>query len=142
MTRLRGERGAAAVEFAVIVPALVLLIGVMIGAGRLWYAQTVAEQIAGTASRAASLANSPGEAKAAAQRIASAQAGTSGLQCTGLSVDADVSGFQVPVGQPAQVRVRVTCAVPLAELAVPGWPGQWHIVADGSSALDRYRRRG
>ena len=33
-------------------------------------------------------------------------------------------------------------ALIVAELAVPGWPGQWHIVADGSSALDRYRRRG
>mgnify|MGYP001315147178 FL=1 len=142
MTAPAGERGAAAVEFAVIVPALVLLLGVMIGAGRIWYAQTVVDQIAGTASRAASLTTTPGEAKAAAQRIAAAQAGTSGLNCAGLEVHTDVAGFQVPLGQPAQVRVRVTCAVPLAELAVPGWPGQWQLVADGTSALDRYRRRG
>ncbi|MFT3860022.1 TadE/TadG family type IV pilus assembly protein [Micropruina sp.] len=142
MRRPRGERGAAAVEFAVIVPALALLIGLIIGAGRVWHGHTVVEQIAGVASRAASLASTPAEAKVAAQRIAGAQAATSGLNCRALGVEIDVSGFQVPVGQPAQVRVRVSCGVPLADLAVPGWPGEWQLSADGSSALDRYRRRG
>ena len=138
----RGERGAAALEFAVIVPALGLLIALMVGTARVWFAHTTVEQIAGTAARAASLAVTPGEAKAAAERIAGAQAATNGLHCAGLSVSADVSGFQVPEGQPARIDVRVSCSVPLSDLIVPGWPGHWLVTADGTSALDRYRRRG
>ena len=142
MRASRGERGAAALEFAVILPALGLLIALMVGAARVWFAHTTVEQIAGTAARAASLALTPADAEAAAHRIAQAQADTSGLTCLGLSVDADVSGFQVPLGQPARMQVRVSGSVPLSDLVVPGWPGQWQLTADGTSALDRYRRRG
>jgi Flp pilus assembly protein TadG len=136
------ERGAAALEFAVIVPALGLLISLMIGAARVWQAHTVVEQIAGTAARAASLSSTAAEARAAAHAIAGAQAATRGLNCSSLRVEVDVGGFRVPVGQPARVQARVTCSVPLADLIVPGWPGHVDVDADAGSALDRYRRRG
>ncbi|HMQ39183.1 MAG TPA: pilus assembly protein [Micropruina sp.] len=142
MTGTASERGAAAVEFAVIVPALGLLIALTIGTARVWYAQTVVEQIAGTSARAASLAHTASDARLAAERIARAQASTTGLNCASLTVDVDVDGFRVPVGQPAQVRSRVACSVPLADLIVPGWPGQWGLDAEATSVLDRYRRRG
>ncbi|MFT4215981.1 MAG: pilus assembly protein [Micropruina sp.] len=142
MNRAGSERGAAALEFVVIVPALVLLIAMTIGAARVWHGHTVVEQIAGTAARAASLATTPGQARADAERIARDQASTRGLNCSALSVDVDVSGFRLPVGQPAQVRTRVSCSVPLADLLVPGWPGHWDLDAEASSVLDRYRRRG
>lgn len=129
-------------EFAIVVPALGLLLAVMIGAARIWFAHTTVEQIAGTAARAASLATTAGEARTAAERIARQQAATTGLNCSGLAVQADVGGFAVPVGQPARITVQVQCVVPLAELAVPGWPGSWQLQASGSSVLDRYRRRG
>ena len=57
-------------------------------------------------------------------------------------IDTDLGGFQVPVGQPASVSVRLSCTVPLADLIVPGWPGAWQLKAEATSALDRYRRRG
>lgn len=136
------ERGAAALEFAVIVPALGLLISLMIGAARVWQAHTVVEQIAGTSARAASLARTPTEARAAATAIARDQAATRGLNCASLRVEVDVGGFQVPVGQPARVDARIACGVPLADLIVPGWPGTWSVDAEAGSVLDRYRRRG
>jgi len=142
VSRPREERGAAALEFAVIVPALGLLIALMVGAGRVWFARTTVEQISGTAARAASLAHTPAEARAAAERIARGQASTHGLKCSSLRVEVGLGGFQVPVGQPAGVRVRVGCSVPLADLVVPGWPGAWELTAEASSVLDRYRRRG
>ena len=103
-SRAPGERGAAALEFALIVPALGLLIATMIGSARIWQAHTGVEQIAGTAARAASLQRTPAEARAAAGQIASSQATTRGLACSVLRVDVDVSGFQIPVGQPAHRR--------------------------------------
>lgn len=141
MTGRRSERGAAALEFAVIVPALGLLIAVTIGTARIWHAQTVVEQLAGMSARAASLARTPSEARAAAARVVHAQASTRGLTCATLTVEVDVGGFQVPVGQPARVRSRVACSVPLGDLIVPGWPGQWGLDAEATSVLDRYRRR-
>ena len=135
------ERGAAALEFAVIVPALGLLIAMTIGTARVWYAQTIVEQLASTSARAASLAHTPGEARVAAERIARSQASTAGLNCLALTVEVDVAGFQAPVGQPAQVRSRVGCSVPLGDLIVPGWPGRWDLDAEAGSVLDRYRRR-
>ncbi|MFT3971471.1 MAG: TadE/TadG family type IV pilus assembly protein [Micropruina sp.] len=140
--RAPGERGAAALEFVLIVPALGLLIATMIGSARIWQAHTVVEQIAGTAARAASLQRTPAEARAAAGQIASSQATTRGLACSALRVDVDVSGFQIPVGQPARVDAHVACTVPLADLIVPGWPGHWNVTAEAGSVLDRYRRRG
>lgn len=136
-----GERGTAAVEFAVIVPALGLLISMMIGAGRVWFAHGQVEQIAGTAARAASASRTPVEARAAAERVARSQSTTTGLACASLDVDVDVTGFAVAVGEPARVQARVRCAVPLSDLLVPGWPGRWELTAEATSALDRYRRR-
>ena len=77
-----GERGAAALEFVLIVPALGLLISMMIGSARIWQAHTIVEQIAGTASRAASMARTPSEARAAADDIVRYQAATRGLSCS------------------------------------------------------------
>lgn len=142
MNRRPSERGAAAVEFAVIVPALGLLIAMTIGAARVWQTHTVVEQIAGTAARAASLAVTPAEARSAADGIAQSQATTRGLSCVSLRVDVDLGGFQVPVGQPSRVRARVSCTVPLSDLLVPGWPGTWDVSAEAGAVLDRYRRRG
>lgn len=140
-TVTRSERGAAALEFALIVPALGLLITTMIGAGRVWFAHTQVEQVAGTAARAASAARTPGEARVAAERVARIQFETAGLSCAAVQVDLDVTGFATPVGEPARVSARVSCSVPLSDLIVPGWPGRWELSAESTSALDRYRRR-
>ena len=136
------ERGATALEFALIVPALGLLLSMMIGSARIWQAHTVVEQIAGTAARAASMARTPSEARAAADDIARSQAATRGLSCSSLQADLNLAGFQVPVGQPARVSARIACTVPLSDLIVPGWPGSWTVTAEADSVLDRYRRRG
>ena len=136
------ERGTAALEFVLIVPALGLLLSMMIGSARIWQAHTVVEQIAGTAARAASMARTPSEARAAADDIARSQAATRGLSCSSLQADLNLAGFQVPVGQPARVSARIACTVPLSDLIVPGWPGSWTVTAEADSVLDRYRRRG
>ena len=140
MTR-RSERGAAATEFALIVPILVLLAGVVVGGGRVWFARASVDEIAHSASRAASLARSAGAADAAAHEVAAMRADSSGLRCSPLRVAVGTGGFAVPVGQPASVSVSVTCRVPLSDILVPGWPGSIQVAADATSVLDRYRER-
>ncbi|QLQ14411.1 MAG: pilus assembly protein [Micropruina sp.] len=138
----RDQQGAAATEFALLVPVLVLLVGLVVGGARVWFARASVEQLAASSARAASVERTAGEAITGARRVASQQAAASGLRCTTLSVDVSADGFSVPVGTPASVGVRVRCAVPLSDVFVPGWPGVLALEAVSESALDRYRGRG
>jgi hypothetical protein len=54
----------------------------------------------------------------------------------------DTSQFtSIPAGRPAAVTAVVSCAVPLANLAVPGLPGTVRLSARFISPLDTYRSR-
>ena len=56
LKRLRDQRGAAAVELTLLVPALLLTLGLLVAGGRPWFARTTVNEAAQTAARAASLA--------------------------------------------------------------------------------------
>lgn len=140
--RPRGERGVSTtVEVVLLVPALILALGTMVAGGRYWYARTTVERAAASAARAATLQRSTSAADSAARLVARTELDSAGVTCRSHEVRTDVSGFAVPVGQPADVRVTVTCAVPFGDLAVPGWPGTLLISDSASSVLDRYRER-
>ena len=140
-TQVRDEQGAVAVEFAILVPVLVLLFGLVVGGARVWLARATVDHMAVAAARAASLARTAEAAEREAGQLARAQATTDGLRCGVLTVEVDVRSFAVPVGQPARTSVDVTCTVPLADLIVPGWPGELQVTASAESVLDRYRAR-
>ncbi len=140
--RARDERGAAAVEFAILVPALLLMIGLVLAGGRLAYARVVVQQLADSSARAASIARDAGAAAADAREVARSDASASGLSCVGgPDVRVDTSGFATVVGQAAEVTASVGCTVGLGDLLVPGLPGSVLVKADATSALDRYRGR-
>ncbi len=142
MTETTGERGAASVEFALVVPALVMLLCLVVGGARVWFARASAEQIAAAASRSASVQRSAVDARRAALSVAGQQSTSQGLRCQPLDVQVDAAGFATPVGTPARVGVRVRCVVMLADILVPGWPGSLTLTAEAQSVLDRYRGRG
>lgn len=135
------ERGAAAVELALIVPVLVLLFGLVVGGARVWLARTTVEQVAAGAARAGSLARTPAQAVAAAESLVRSQASADGLRCVELGVHVDARSLTDPPGVPAQVEVEVSCAVELGDLIVPGWPGQLTVSASAFSVVDTYRGR-
>ena len=137
----RGERGAATVEFALLVPVLVLLFGLVVGGARVWLARATVDQMAGSAARAGSLARTPAAAVAAATRLARDQAATDGLRCVALTVDVDARSLANPPGTPARVEVEVGCTVPLGDVIVPGWPGQLSLSASAAAVVDSYRGR-
>lgn len=136
--RLTNDDGSATVELAILAPALLLALSVVIMGGRIMIASNAAESVGGSSARAASLARTPGEATAAAQRVASADLARQGLKCAGggPSVSTDTSNWS---GRPASVTVHVTCEVALSDIGMPGLPGSRTITATATSPVDVWR---
>lgn len=136
-----GERGSAAIEALILVPALLALMGLIVAGGRLGSANGAAQNAAAAASRAASLARDARGASSVARGAANQSMTDQGLRCDPLGVVVDTAGFGVAVGEPASVTVRVSCSVSLRGLGVPGLPGHRTVTATMTSPLDRYRGR-
>ena len=135
------ERGSSAVELALLVPALVIMLCLMVGGGRLWFARTTVNEAAQSAARSASLARSAGQAASAADSAARITLGTGGLECASRSVKVDTGAFSVAVGIPATITSTVECSVPFSDVLLPGMPGAITLKGSAASALDTYRSR-
>lgn len=130
-----------AVEIALLAPALVLVLGLLVAGGRLWFARTTVVEAASTSARAASLARGPGEALVVGGDAGRSSMTTAGLRCATASVRVSTAAFAVPVGTPATVTSDVTCSVPFADVLLPGLPGSIELAGHGAAALDTYRAR-
>ncbi|MDT0164489.1 pilus assembly protein [Actinotalea sp. AC32] len=128
-------------ELAVLTPALILLLGALVLAGRVQVAASAVEHATAAAARAASIERTVEGARAAAQRTVDWETTASGLPCTSSVVQVDPSGLAAPLGTTASVTVRASCTVTMADLAVPGLPGSRTLTAEATSAVDRYRTR-
>lgn len=137
----RGERGSVSLELAVLAPAFLVFLGVLIFGGRVALAGQAVEQAANEAARTASIARTQPEANSSAAGAARDTLAQQGLQCLSTQVGVDTSGFSRPAGTPATVAARVTCVVRLSDLAVPGIPGSRTVTAAAASPLDTYRER-
>jgi Flp pilus assembly protein TadG len=135
------QRGAAAVELTLLVPALLLVLGLVVAGGRLWFARTTVNEAAQTAARAASLARSAHEAAGAGRDAGTQSLATAGLRCTTTSVSVNTAAFGVPPGTPSTVTSTVLCKVDFSDVFLPGWPGSMALTGHGSAALDTYRAR-
>jgi Flp pilus assembly protein TadG len=135
------ERGAVTLELVLVVPGLVIMLGLMIAGGRLWFAKSTVTDAAQAAARAASLARTAGQATADGRSAGAAALDTRGLRCSGQSISVETSAFRVPAGTPAAVHATITCRVPFGDVLLPGMPGSITVTRTGSSALDTYRGR-
>jgi Flp pilus assembly protein TadG len=136
------EAGNAALELVILAPVLILLIGMVIAAGRIAIAQGSVDAAARDAARQASIARSPQEASAAALSTAQTELAGDGLNCRAhVSLPGLDAEFGVTVGLPSSVEAVVTCRVRLSDLVVPGLPGSDRLSAHFTSPLDPYRGR-
>lgn len=135
------ERGSAAIETVVIVPAFVLFVLLIVYAGRVAVTRQAVEAAAAEAARSASIARSPDQAQRDAAGGAAASLHAQGLTCRSQQVLVDTAGFGAPVGTPAKVTATVRCVVDLSDLALPGLPGSRTVTATMASPIDTYRER-
>lgn len=142
LARLRQarERGGLSIELAILGPALLALIGLIIVAGRTGGAHTNVEVAANNAARAASISRTTTEAHAAAMSAARTTLDERGMSCPTPAITIDTAGVNSPVGQMGIVNVTVTCTVQLADLGLP-FGGTRTITAQATSVVDAYRQR-
>lgn len=124
-----------ALEMAILAPLIIVLLLVVVAFGRVTHGRAMVDQAAAAAARSASLASSPGQAAAVAERDARQTLTGAGLACTAARVSLDTSGFQ-PGGQ---ITADVTCTVDLSSLAMAGVPGRLTLTATSTAPLESYR---
>lgn len=140
--RIRDERGSAAVEAAVGLPAFMLFVGLIIFGGRTATTHSAVESAAAEAARTASIARTASEATQNARAAAQASLTNQDIHCLSVTVSVDASDFAKTVGEAGSVSATVECLLDLADLSVPGVPGSRLIKATRSSPLDTWRERG
>jgi len=135
------ERGSASLEMVILAPALLLVLAVLVFAGRLALAQQAVTAAAADAARTASIQRTPTAAATAARTSATTGLTGQGLSCAVVDVRVDAGAFAAPVGVPASVAATVECTVNLADLAIPLIPGSTVVSATMTSPLDTWRER-
>ncbi|WP_033293153.1 TadE family protein [Amycolatopsis jejuensis] len=135
--RYWSDEGSASVEGALLLP-VVIFVGLLIIAGaRVSSAQQAVDNAAVAAARAASIARNPAAAQHAGSDVARDRLRSEGLTCRGFNVSIDAG--QIAVGHAGLVRVKVTCQVPLSDLALPVPGGTRTITGSFTSPSDPYR---
>lgn len=139
-TRASGaERGSVTLELAILAPAMILALFLVIAAGRIAQAHQAVEAAARDAARQASIARDPNTARTNALTSARSTLSREGLSCAA-HVSVDIAGFARPIGEPATVTAHVTCTVHLADVALAGVPNTT-IKATFTSPIDPYRSK-
>jgi len=137
ITGIPGERGSSAVEAAIIAPALIMLILLVVLAGRVTSAKMRVEEAARDAARAASLASDSSAASAAASSTAQASLSSAGITCQSFSVTSFSWDFSPGVGGKASVTVQ--CTTPLSDLAPLPVPGSKTLSGSFQVPIDPFR---
>ena len=132
------ERGSVAVEVAVIAPALLFLMLLVVYAGKVSEADGNVERAASDAARAASLRQHPGDATTDAQDTAAANLAAAGVPCLTLTTTVDTDDF----GPGGTVTVTVRCEASMADVTLLGVPGRRTFSTSAVEVIDTYRSDG
>lgn len=132
------DQGSIAIEAAILVPAILLFLLLVIAAGRTETAKGVVDAAARDAARSASLARTADAATQAAGDSATTTLNQEGVACHGQQ-SVQVAFTPATQNQAGSVQVTVSCIVPLSDLAVPGLPGSVTMTSSFTSILDLYR---
>ncbi len=135
---LRSERGTAAVELALLAPVFVVLVAVIVAAGRMVETKSAVLSVAREAARAGSEAPDAAAAHDAALATAQEVAAGLGLDPARMAVSQDQGGFRR--GEP--YVVSVSYEVPLEDLPGLGLlPGSVVLGAEHAELIQRFKSR-
>lgn len=132
-----GESGTVAVETAIVAPVLLVLMLLVVYAGRAAQADADVRAAAGRAARAASMAGDPAVADEMARTTAAGNLATAGIDCRTVTtaVDADLAAG-------GAVTVTVACEITNSDLALLAVPGSRWSTATATQVVDLHRGGG
>jgi hypothetical protein len=133
--RLGRRRAQSLVELAIVLPAVVVGLLLVIGLGILGQAKAGVQSVAGEAARAGALSSTPAAAEAAGMERAYRVAAGYGLEPDRLDVTIDASDFQRGGTVSAEVEYRV----PLHDLLPMIWVADPALTQTASEPIDVYR---
>lgn len=133
--RLGDDRGSVAVETAVIAPALVALLLLVVFAGRVSHLDSAVQRASAEGARAASLSAAGDAASEAASAAVSANLAANAVPCAQLEVRTDTADLR-PGGS---VSVTVRCVADMGDVALLGVPGSRTFAATSYQVVDRFR---
>lgn len=137
-SRLRDDRGSIAVEVAVVAPAFVFLLLLVVYAGRVSEVDGDLHRAASEAARAASLRQHPIDAAHDATEVAAANLRAVGVKCDTVTVDVDTNQFAAG----GTVAVTVSCDASMADVTLLGVPATRTFQARAVEVIDRHRGDG
>jgi len=136
--RGRGDDGAAGVEAAIAIVALLSVMFFIVGALRLTNSAGDVDAAARAAARAAASQRDMHAATTAATQVAASALSSRGVACTG-GPSVTVGGNVDPGGV---VTVTVTCVVSLADARLGGFAGSRTVTGHGVESVDSTRAGG
>lgn len=135
---MRSDDGSIAVETAIVAPVLLVLMLLVVYAGRASQADADVQSAASRAARAASIVGDATTAASVAEATAAANLGTAGVVCQTLATTVDTADFRVG----GAVTVTVRCQVANGDLALLAVPGTRWSVATATQVIDQHRGGG
>jgi Flp pilus assembly protein TadG len=134
------DRGSAAVEMVIVAPALIALMLLVVGMGRLSHGDQQVQVAAAQAARAASLQRGDSAAiSAAANTAANDTLAGDHVTCAHTTTPAtvDPASNERPGGS---ITVTVTCTSKLSDLLLAGFPGSHTWTATVTVPIDSYQQ--
>lgn len=132
---MTNERGSAAVEVAVIAPAFIFLMLLVVFAGKVSEADANVTRAASEGARAASLRQHPDDATNDAALAVTANLDAAGVPCVELDTIVDTTDLR-PGGT---VTVTIACTASMADVTLLGVPGTRTFTATAIEVVDTYR---
>lgn len=139
--RYQKDRGSYSVETAILAPAVIAILLLMIALGRVVDASGSVDAAARAAARAASLERDANSAQLQAQDAATRSLDGEGVTCSATSVEIDTTDFALEVGEAGTVTATISCTAPLSDIGLPGLPGAKTLISEWTSPIDTYRSR-
>lgn len=127
------DRGSVAVETAILVPALVAVMALIVVVGRLGNSKLDLDAAAQAAARTISMARSPADAIADAEDEARGTLRVGSATCRGLTFDV--------IETATDVTVEITCTVDISAASLVPVPGSLTQTASATEVLDLYKER-
>lgn len=134
--RKRDEGGSVPLEVALVAPAILGLLMLVMFSARVTRSKAEVQNAAAAAARAATLTSNEPDALEAAQEVAEDNLDNADITCDPVVISLGSGTDLTPGGQ---VVVSITCTATVSDLALVALPGAYDFTATSTEVIDTFR---